>query len=110
METTSNFRVRVMKYAWQYWKATKQAWRICMIKAWQLYRLAKAMREGTVTFYYAKTDGSVRKAHGTLQHVPAGATLGGKRVTKPSYKTMAYYDTDRQAFRCFRIENLICVA
>ena len=34
-----------MKYAWQLFKATQQAWRICMIKAWQLYRLAKAMRK-----------------------------------------------------------------
>ncbi len=108
MEKKNNFRVRVMKYAWQLWKATKQAWRICMIKAWQLYRLAKAMREGVVTFYYTKADGTIRKASGTLKNVPAGATLGGKRVTKPSYKTMAYFDTEKNAFRCFKVENLIC--
>ncbi|MDE5975557.1 MAG: SH3 beta-barrel fold-containing protein, partial [Muribaculaceae bacterium] len=75
----------------------------------QLYRLAKAMREGVVAFYYQKADGSIRKAHGTLQNVPAGATLGGRRVTKPSYKTMAYYDTEKNAFRCFKVENLISV-
>lgn len=108
MEKKSNFRVRVMKYAWQLWLATGQTWRICMIKAWQLYRLAKAMREGEVTFYYSKADGSVRKAKGTLRHTPAGATLGGKRVTKPSYKTMAYFDIEKNAFRCFKVENLIC--
>lgn len=109
MEKKNNFRVRVMKYAWQLCKATRQAWRICMIKAWQLYRLAKAMRKGSVTFYYQKTDGSIRKATGTLINVPAGATLGGKKMTKPSYKTMAYFDTEKNAFRCFKIENLICV-
>ncbi|ROS81001.1 DUF2693 domain-containing protein [Muribaculaceae bacterium Isolate-039 (Harlan)] len=108
MEKKNNFHVRVMKYAWQLWKATKQAWRICMIKAWQLYRLAKAMREGVVTFYYTKADGSIRKAVGTLRNVPAGATLGGKKVTKPSYKTMADVDTERNGFRCFKVENLIC--
>lgn len=101
METKSNFRVRVMKYAWQLYKATRQAWRVCMIKAWQLYRLAKKMRRGIVTFYY-------EKANGTLQNLPANATLGGKKMTKPSYKTMAYFDTDKQQFRCFKIENLIC--
>lgn len=37
-----------------------------------------------------------------------GATLGGKKVTKPSYKTMAYFDTEKNAFRCFKVENLIC--
>lgn len=108
MEKKINFRARVMKYAWQLLRATKQQWRICMIKAWQLYRLAKAMREGVVTFYYQKADGSIRKALGTLKNLPVGATLGGKKVTKPSYKTMAYFDTEKNSFRCFKIENLIC--
>lgn len=104
----TNFRVRVMKYAWQLWRATKQAWRICLIKAWQLYRLAKAMRQGPVTFYYQKADGSVRKAVGTLRSLPAGVTLNGKKQAKPSFKTMAYFDVEKQAFRCFKVENLIC--
>ena len=108
MEKKNNFRARVMKYAWQLWRATKQQWRICMIKAWQLYRLAKAMRKGVVTFYYQKADGSIRKALGTLKNLPADATLGGKKVTKPSYKTMAYFDTEKNSFRCFKVENLIC--
>ena len=107
MKTGTNFRVRVMKYAWQLWKATGQAWRICMIKAWQLYRLAKSMRERVVTFYYTKSDGSIRKAEGTLKNLPAGITFGGKRITKQSYKTMAYFDVRKNGFRCFKIENLI---
>ena len=109
MEKKTNFRVRVMKYAWQLRRTTNQAWRTCMLKAWQLYRLAKAMREGVVTFRYQKADGSFRLAHGTLRNVPAGATLGGKKVTKPSYKTMAYFDTDKNSFRCFKVENLVSV-
>lgn len=109
MATTNNFRVRVMKYAWQLFKTTRQAWRLCMIKAWQLYRLAKKMLCGIVTFYYMKTDGSIRKANGTLRNLPLNATLCGKKLTKPSFKTMAYFDIDKKSFRCFRIENLLCV-
>lgn len=109
MENKANFRVRVMKYAWQLWKITRQSWRVCMIKAWQLYRLAKAMRNGIVAFYYSKTNGTIRKAFGTLKNVPAGITFGGKKVTKPSYKTMVYFDVEKQSFRCFKIENLICI-
>lgn len=109
MEAKSNFRVRVMKYAWQLWKVTGETWRVCMIKAWQLYRLAKAMRNRVVAFYYKKADGSVRKAYGTLMNIPAGSTFGNKRITKPSYKTMSYYDTERKAFRSFKVENLICL-
>lgn len=109
MKKNGKFRVRVMKYAWHLWKATRQMWRVCMIKAWQLYRLAKAMRMGVITFYYEKSDGSIRKASGTLRNVPAGVTFGGKKVTKPSYKTMTYFDTEKKAFRCFKVENLICI-
>ena len=107
MKTAKSFRVRVMKYAWQLWRATRQAWRICMIKAWQLYKLAKTMREGNTTFYYLKADGSIRKAVGTLMNTPSGMTFNGKRVTKPSYKTMTYFDVEKNGFRCFRVENLI---
>lgn len=109
MEKKSNFRMRVMKYAWQLWKTTRQTWQLCMIKAWQLYRLAKAMRNGVVSFYYSKSDGTIRKASGTLRNITAGATLGGKKMTKPSYKTMAYFDTEKMSFRCFKVENLICI-
>ncbi len=109
MEKKNNFRVRVMKYAWQLWQITRESWQLCMIKAWQLYRLAKYMRSGVVTFYYRKADGSIRKAIGTLMNVPAGATIRGKKMTKPSYKTMTYYDTVKNSYRSFKVENLICI-
>ena len=105
-----NFRVRVMKYAWQLFKSTRQCWRLCLIKAWQLYKLAKAMREDIVTFYYQKADGTIRKALGTLKGTSVGALSHGNRLTKNSYKTMVYFDTEKNSFRCFKIENLICIA
>lgn len=110
MEKKSNFRVRVMKYAWQLYKATEQTWRVCMKKAWHLYKLAKAMRNGEVGFSYLKADGTLRTAIGTLKNVPAGATLRGKKMTKPSYKTFAYFDVEKNSFRCFKIENLLTTA
>lgn len=42
-------------------------------------------------------------------NLPAGATVRGKRITKPSYKTFAYFDARKNEMRCFRIENLITV-
>ena len=105
----SNFRVRVMKYAWHLWKSTQYSWQLCMIKAWQLYRLARRMRSGLVSFYYTKSDGSIRKATGTLKDRPSGVSLNGKHLTKPSYKTMAYFDIDKNGYRCFKVENLICI-
>lgn len=109
MKAKTNFRVRVMKYAWHLKRTTGQTWQLCLIKSWQLYRLACKMRHSVVVFFYQKADGTIRKAHGTLRNLPAGATLSGKRITKPSFKTFAYFDVHRNAFRSFRIENLICV-
>lgn len=105
MAQMKNFRVRVMKYAWQLWRATKASWRECMLKAWQLYRLTKQMREGMVRFVYRKTNGEIRHAVGTL----VGFPTQGRRITKPSYKTITYWDVTRGAFRCFRTENLMCI-
>lgn len=100
MKQTTNFRARVMKYAYQIWLSTRQTWSLCMKKAWQVYKLGRAMRERTVRFAYRKIDGTIRQASGTF--LPGTGKKG-----KPSYKTLAYFDIDKQQFRCFRIENLI---
>lgn len=102
-----SFRVRVFKYANQLYKTTGLMWSECLRKAWAIYRLAKQMRVGVARFIYKKKDGSIREAYGTLTNLPAGVT--GGRKTKPSYKTFAYFDTERNAFRCFCVENFIAV-
>ena len=109
MEKKTTFRSRVCKYAYQIWLNTKASWSECMKRAWALYRLAKAMRAGTISFTYRKSDGTLRRASGTLRDLPAGVTFNGKKMTKPSYKTLAYWDTEKNSFRCFRVENLVSV-
>lgn len=106
MKAKKKFRVRVMKYAHFLYERTQNAWSICLLKAWELYRLAKRMRKGVVKFVFRKIDGTTRYAFGTLQHLPAGSTSRGK---KPTFKTFAYYDIEKQDMRCFRVENLITV-
>ena len=105
MKKTSNFRARVMKYAYQIWMATRQSWSECMKRAWSLYRFIRMMKSEVVGFCYYKADGSVRNAYGTLSGLYIGE--GSGRVTKPSYKTVRYFDVEKNAFRCFRVENLI---
>lgn len=96
-----------MKYAHFLFTTTANTWKICLLKAWELYRLARKMREGVVKFAFQKIDGSIRYAWGTLQNLPAGVTNG--KGKEPTYKTFSYYDTQKCAIRCFRIENLITV-
>lgn len=108
MNTEINFRVKVMKYAHQLFKTTGKSREYCMLKAWELYRLAEKMRTDTVKFAYEKADGSVRYARGTLMNIPAGSA-GGKRKVKPGYKTFAYFDAQKGGMRSFKIENLITI-
>lgn len=105
----TNFRQKVMKYAHQIFKSTGESFAICLMKAWQIYRLSKEMHRRIVRFAYRKVDGSIRHAEGTLMNVPSGSMNRGKRMTKPSYKTFSYFDAVKGEMRCFKVENLIMV-
>ena len=109
MEKKKSFRVRVMNFAHHIFSVTAMEWSDALKKAWQLYRLAKLMRQGVVKFFYEKVDGSARVAYGTLCDLPAGVTSrkGGK---SQSNATMCYWDTKKNAFRSFRVENFIAIA
>ncbi|MFC4213492.1 SH3 beta-barrel fold-containing protein [Pedobacter lithocola] len=72
--------------------------------AWELIKLKFAMMKGVVEFSYRKVDGSIRTAVGTLQMPHVNYEYKGKPSTN---KTLAYYDLEQGAFRCFKIENLI---
>ena len=105
----TNFRTRVMSYAHHIFESTTVNWSTALKKAWTLYRLAKMMRKGVVKFFYEKVDGSARVAYGTLVDLPAGVT--SRRSAKaPNYGTMCYWDTKKQAFRSFKVENCIAIA
>lgn len=104
MKTT--FRTQVFNRAWEISKQTGKTFSICLVKAWQVYRLKKRMMYETVKFAFEKVDGSIRYAFGTLKNLQTSAS--GK-PRKPNYKTLAYFDTKCQGFRCFKVENLIRV-
>ena len=110
MKTTSSFRVRVMSYAHHIFVTTVISWSDALKKAWQLYRLAKLMRQGVVKFFYEKVDGSARVAYGTLCNLPAGVTSRRSAKKEPNFGTMCYWDTKKNAFRSFRVENFIAIA
>lgn len=96
----------VMLRAWALYRETRKSFAVCLSKAWALYRLIKKMREGVVSFAFEKTDGTLRRAKGTLKDVQQ--FIKGTGEGTPS-KTVRYYDLDRQAFRSFRIENFIAL-
>jgi hypothetical protein len=106
METKRNFRSRVFKMAYEMVKATGKSFAVCLSRAWALYRLTKAMKEGIVTFTYEKVDGTLRRAKGTLKGVQA-FVKGTAKESAENYKTMKYYDTEACGFRSFRVGNFV---
>lgn len=99
------FRSKVFKQAYELVRATGKTFAVCLSRAWALYRLTKKMHKGIVTFTYEKVDGTLRKASGTLKDVEALIKGTGKATTS----TVRYFDVTANAFRSFKIENLITV-
>lgn len=103
MNTT--FRKEVFKQAKVIQQATGKTFAVALAKAWQLYRFSEMLRRGVVVFSFERADGTVRKAKGTLKGID-GLVKGTGRL---NYKTFRYYDVERQAFRSFKVENLIAI-
>ena len=99
-----------MNYAHHMYTTADYTWSAALKKAWTLYRLVKAMRKGVVKFFYEKVDGSARVAYGTLCNLPAGVTSRRSATKTPNFGTMCYWDTKKNAFRSFRVENFIAIA
>lgn len=95
----------IMRRAWTIYRATGKTFSVCLSRAWALYRLIRRMRAGVVSFAYEKTDGTLRRAKGTLRDVSALVKGTGKETPA----TVRYYDVEAAGFHSFRIENLITI-
>ena len=80
--------------------------------AWFLIHFRDALHHGMFYFTYRKSDGSVRRARGTLsQHliplcdVPKDSSPASDK--KRSVSTFTYYDIDRKAWREFDIRRFV---
>ena len=104
MKTTINFRSKVFKRAYEIMRATGKTFAVCLSKARACYRLIQKMRNDVTEFAFEKADGTLRRAKGILKDV---ATSTKQR--KPNYKTVAYFDVEKQGFRCFKVENLVTI-
>lgn len=71
--------------------------------AWLTVKLQVKLCLGVVAFKYKKLDGSIRQATGTNDH---GQQLKGSDRPK-NYGILTYFDTEVQAFRSAKIENLL---
>ena len=103
-----------MRMAHLIYKATPDMkWRDSLKRAWTLIWLRGCLHRGTACFSYLKSDGSVRKARGTLSWHLIPETdkpePGISVLNNLQYKVFTYYDIDRKAWRSFKIEAFISV-
>lgn len=99
----------VMTDAWRMFRITGESFATCLKRAWQLAKLAKAMKTKVVQFFYVKAStGELRQAFGTLQaNVIDGLVKGTGR--KANENLMTYYNQEAQGFRSFKKFNLVKV-
>lgn len=94
---------KIMNLAWQFVKRNGFTLSEALKEAWANIKLVNAMHKGIVKFCFTKVDGSKREAYGTLSSevIPP---VGGER--KNNDTCQVYFDTEKQAWRCFKKANL----
>ena len=95
----------LMKRAWMLVKVYGFSMAEAMKQAWLVLKLKAALKNGIVKFYYQKLNGEVRTAWGTLKDGLIPETKGTER--KKNESLITYFDNEKQAYRSFKIANLI---
>lgn len=97
----------VMRRAWQLVKVYGFSMAEAMKQSWKVLKLKESLKKGTVKFMYTKLNGEIRTAWGTLKEGLIPETKGAER--KKNESLITYYDNEKQAFRSFKVANLIKV-
>ena len=107
MATEFKNRMRdVMCLAWQLVKRNGFTMSEALKVAWANMKLKAAMKQRIVKFYFQKVDGSIREAYGTLKESLLPPIKGTDSRNK-SDTLQVYFDTEKQAYRSFKVANLI---
>lgn len=96
-----------MFWAHHIFNNSNKEWRDCMILAWQIYFCYQWMKRGPVKFYYRKKDGSIRCAFGRLKDIQNNKMPINYSI---NWDTFNYWDIEKRAWRCFKVENFITMA
>lgn len=111
MSTDKRTQLRkLMQTAWMLVKSYGISMRDAMVKAWAILKLKRQMLGGIVKFFYTKVDGSTRMAWGTLKADLLPQQAEESKHKKANDTVFSYWDTDKQAFRCFKVVNFLNIA
>lgn len=70
--------------------------------------LVEKMKQGIVKFYFQKVDGTLREAYGTLREDLLPIMSGDQ--SRRSDTTQPFYDTEKMAWRSYKVANLVSIA
>ena len=96
----------IMLTAWRFFRIMGGSFSDCLRRAWANYKLVQKMQSEIVKFFFIKVDGSRREAYGTLSTkfiVKSEQTNNRKK----NDTVQCYFDTEAQAWRCYKKLNLI---
>lgn len=109
MSKTMKTQMReVMTLAWQMVKKNGYTMAEALKTAWRNIKLRTQMQQRIVKFYFQKVDGSIREAYGTLKETLIPAT--GESNRKNNDTVQVYFDSEKQAWRCYKKANLIKIS
>ena len=82
---------------------------VAATKAMMIESLKEKLRNGVAHFLYIKKNGEVREAWGTTNATLAYKYTNGNGVSREFFKTTAYFDIEKSAWRSFRWESIVKV-
>ena len=108
MSTTFKSQMKeVMQMAWSFVRKNGYSMSEALKCAWANLKLKAALKVKIVEFYFKKTDGTLRKAFGTLMSDRVTETKGKKKTEENG---QVYFDTEKEEWRCFKKCNLVKIA
>ena len=78
-------------------------------KAMMIESLKEKLCTGVAHFLYIKKNGEVREAWGTTNATLAYKYTNGNGISREFFKTTAYFDIEKSAWRSFRWESIVKV-
>ena len=78
-------------------------------KAMMIESLKEKLHNGVAHFLYTKKDGTIREAWGTTNAALAHKYTNGNGASRELFKTTAYFDIEKSAWRSFRWESIVKV-
>ena len=108
----------VMHWAHHIHRTSDCSWSEALQRGWEMHYMKEMLAHGVVEFTFMKKDCTERLARGTnnMEIIPPSKEPTGRQqaaieadLAEPNYKSIAYFDLDKEAWRAFSVERFVQV-